>query len=150
MVVSNLRQDSRLPGYMMSPKFLMELEDLPDPAHIVYVDLLDGARISMRNPGWTDAGGNVFLNYTIASLAEALHKSQTTVKSSLRSLEQAGLIRRERQGTCKPNRIYVRVPETESCPREGRKTDCHLDRQQPARQNKEIYKNYQYQEDESL
>ena len=34
-----------------------------------------------------------------------------TIKRALRELEDCGLIRRDRQGAGKPNRIYVLIPE---------------------------------------
>ena len=150
MEVSNLTRNSRMPAYMIYPRFLAEMEELPDTAKIVYMHLLDRARLSMQRESWIDEQGNVFLNYTIENLSRALHKSQTTVKTSLKALEAAGLITRKRQGVCRSNRIYVNLPRTETWPNDGRKTGCHGDRKLSASNTYEQYRNYQYEEDDSL
>ena len=150
MEVSNLTRNSRMPAYMIYPRFLIEMEELPDTAKIVYMHLLDRARLSMQRESWIDEQGSVFLNYTIENLSRALHKSQTTVKTSLKALEQAGLITRKRQGTCRPSRIYVKLPESETCPNDRQKSVCHGGRNLPASKNYEQYKNYQYEDGDSL
>ena len=150
MEVSNLTKNSRMPTYMIYPRFLAEMEDLPDTAKIVYMHLLDRARLSMQREDWIDEQGYVFLNYTIENLSKALHKSQTTVKTSLKALEQAKLITRKRQGTCRPSRIYVKLPKSESCPNNRQKSGCHLGRNPPASKIYEQYKNYQYEDGDSL
>ena len=104
-----LRPDSALPRYLMLPRFLLEAE-LPDGARLLYALLLDRARLSMQNPGWTDEHGRVFLIYTIRDLSTAMHRSESAVKVALRALEAAGLIRRERQGLGKANRLYLLTP----------------------------------------
>ena len=150
MEVSNLTKNSRMPTYMIYPRFLAEMEELPDTAKIVYMHLLDRARLSMQREGWIDEQGNVFLNYTIENLSRALHKSQTTVKTSLKALEQAGLITRKRQGTCRPSRIYVKLPKSEICPNDRRKSGCYGDRNLSASKTYAVYKNYQYEDGDSL
>ena len=74
-----LRPDSALPRYLMLPRFLLEAE-LPDGARLLYALLLDRARLSMQNPGWTDERGRVFLIYTIRDLSAAMHRSESAVK----------------------------------------------------------------------
>ena len=44
-------------------------------------------------------------------MANVLHKSQMTIKTSLAALESKGLILRKRQGAGHPNRIYVKFPK---------------------------------------
>ena len=104
-----LRPDSALPRYLMLPRFLLGAE-LPDGAKLLYALLLDRARLSMQNEGWTDARGRVFLIYTIRDLSAAMRRSESAVKVALRALEAAGLIRRERQGLGKANRLYLLTP----------------------------------------
>ena len=149
MEVSNLKRNSRMPAFMIYPRFLMDM-DLPDTAKIVYMHLLDRARLSMQHERWMDEQGQVYLNYTIENLAKALKKSQTTVKTSLKTLEEAGLILRVRQGTCRPNRIYIRIPETENCPKDRQKTGCHWGGFPPASNNKDRYRNDSYEDGDSL
>lgn len=119
---------SAMPSYMVYPRFLMGME-LSETEKLVYVVLLDRARLSMSNDGWTDESGHVFLIYPIKALSETLHKSEMTVKTALAVLEKKGLILRKRQGQGQPNHIYVMVQrdnslspgETENYPPDGQK-----------------------------
>lgn len=130
-----LTPSAAMPCYMVFPRFLPD-SGLSETAMLLYVLLLDRARLSMSNPQWTDEAGHVFLRYPIRELAEALHKSEMTVKSSLRSLERQGLIVRKRRGVGQPNQIYVMLPtdrkssvrETENCPSDRKKAVCQADR----------------------
>ena len=85
--------------------------ELNETTKLLYMILLDRARLSLRNEGWTDASGHVFLYFTIEAMANVLHKSQMTIKTSLVALESKGLILRKRQGAGHPNRIYVKFPK---------------------------------------
>lgn len=124
-----LTVDTSLPPYLIFPRFLLDME-LNETTKLLYMILLDRARLSLRNEGWTDASGHVFLYFTIEAMANVLHKSQMTIKTSLAALESKGLILRKRQGAGHPNRIYVKFPkdafretdrilsprQTENCP----------------------------------
>lgn len=113
-----LKSDNQLWPYMALPRFLLEQENLNETAKMVYVILLNRARLFMKNGGWTDQAGNVFLFFPIKALAEVMHKSEMTIKNALRALEKEELILRVKQGLGHPNRIYVKVPDgqTENCP----------------------------------
>ena len=76
---------------------------------MLYIILLDRARLSQKNEGWSDTDGHVFIYFTIEALAEVLHKSQMTVKTALAVLEKQELIFRKRQGPGQPNRIYLKT-----------------------------------------
>ena len=104
-----LHPDTGLPPFFMYPRFLLET-DLSDTARLVYILLLDRARLSQTNPQWQDETGRVFVYYTIPHLAEASGRGQTGVKAALGQLEEAGLILRKRQGMGNPSRIYIRIP----------------------------------------
>ena len=104
-----LYPDTGLPPFFMYPRFLLET-DLSDTARLVYILLLDRARLSQTNPQWQDETGRVFVYYTIPHLAEASGRGQTGVKAALGQLEEAGLIFRKRQGMGNPSRIYIRIP----------------------------------------
>ncbi|MFR8571263.1 MAG: replication initiator protein A [Blautia hansenii] len=124
-----LTADTSLPPYMVFPRFLLDTE-LNETTKLLYVILLDRARLSLKNDGWTDASGHVFIYFTIEAMAKVMHKSQMTIKTSLTSLEKSELIFRKRQGVGQPNRIYVKFPsgtfrhtdkilslmQTENCP----------------------------------
>ena len=105
-----LTADTSLPSYMMFPRFLLDME-INETAKMLYMILLDRARLSQKNEGWSDINGHVFIYFTIEALAEVLHKSQMTVKTALAVLEKQELIFRKRQGPGHPNRIYVKIPK---------------------------------------
>ena len=113
-----LYPDTGLPPFFMYPRFLLET-DLSDTARLVYILLLDRARLSQTNPQWQDEAGRVFVFYTITELGRGLGKTSVTVKTALRQLEEAGLILRRSQKQGTPSRIYVAFPEgtrKENCP----------------------------------
>ena len=82
-----LTADTNLPSYMMFPRFLLDME-INETAKMLYIILLDRARLSQKNAGWSDIDGHVFIYFTIEALAEVLHKSQMTVKTALAVLEK--------------------------------------------------------------
>ena len=104
-----LKLDTPLPVYLMYPRFLLELE-INDTAKMVYLLLYDRARLSMQN-GWLDEDGRVYVYFTEEHLAEALHRTEATIRTAMNTLEHHGLILRKRQGAGRPNRIYVRIPK---------------------------------------
>lgn len=103
-----LTSESQLVPYMAFPRFLMDAK-VNETARIVYVLLLDRARLSMKNEGWRDQDGHIFIIYPISDLAKDLQKSEMTIKNSLSALEDAGLIRRSRGKPGCPSRTYVKV-----------------------------------------
>ena len=104
-----LTPDTPLPVYLMYPRFLRELVK-NDTAKMVYLLLYERARLSMQN-GWLDEDGRVYVYYTEGHLAEALHRTEATIRTAMNTLEHHGLILRKRQGAGRPNRIYVRIPK---------------------------------------
>ena len=84
---------------------------------LIYACILNRAELSEKN-GWRNKNGTVYVCYTIGKLAEYVGKGTTTVKTSLKELEDKGFIKRQREGR---NRsiIYVRVPSASVM---GRKT----------------------------
>ena len=101
---------SRMPGYMIYPRFLLNVP-VNDTARTVYITLLDRARLSLRNGGWTDKAGHVYLVYPVETLAGDLHRGVSSVKDALTTLEHEGLIVRKRQGVGRACHIYVKLPE---------------------------------------
>ena len=49
-----LTADTSLPPYLVFPRFLLDME-LNETTKLLYMILLDRARLSLRNEGWTDA-----------------------------------------------------------------------------------------------
>ena len=140
-----LTTDTAFSAYMAYPKFLFDMTDLSETAKLVYIVLLDRARVSQVKGGWADEHGNVFIYYPIRDLAESVHKSEMSVKTALAALEDHALILRKRQGVGMANRIYVKLPvdrnlsarQTENCPSDGKKTVCHMERKLSGNKNKE-------------
>ena len=131
-----LMQGTLLPPYMAFPRFLLDMEQLSETAKILYILLLDRARLSQKNEGWTDDVGRAFIFFPIRDLAETMHKSEMSVKTALSALEKADLIFRKRQAPGLPNKIYVKIPprylvqtdrnlsptQTENCPTDRQET----------------------------
>ena len=128
--------ETSLPSFLAYPKFLLEMTGLSETAKVVYILLLDRAKVSQTHDGWADEQGHIYIYYPITDLAEAIHKSEMSVKTALSALEKKQLIFRKRQGVGKANRIYVKIPvdrnlsvrQTENCPPDGKKTVCHMER----------------------
>ena len=126
---------SRLPPYLELPRFVLDM-DINETGKILYTLLLDRARLSQTNPAWKDADDHVFIVFPIRMMAEKMHKCEMTIKTALSALEKEGMIQRMSQGTCRPNRIYVKLPadrklspvQTENCPPDGKKTVPAADR----------------------
>lgn len=137
-----MTQASPIPPYMAFPRFLLDKDELNETAKILYMILLDRARLSQKNDGWTDEQGHVFIFFPIKNMAETMHKSEMSIKTALSALEKENLIVRKRQGAGFLNRIYVKYPpevldqtdrnisvrQTENCPTDGKKTVSVADR----------------------
>ena len=102
------RQDTVLTNYYPLPRSLLKLE-LPSTALLLYSILLDRATLSQKN-GFTDPGGWVFVIYPIEHLAESLGVCPSVVKKHLKTLEDAGLIRRSRPSGNGASQIYLYLP----------------------------------------
>ena len=99
-------------NYLIFPRSLLKL-GLNATETAVYMLLLDRAKLSAQNSGWTDEMGYVYLFYPVLSLSRDLGRGETAVRAALHSLEQRDLICRRRQGRGKPNRLYVKLPREE-------------------------------------
>lgn len=97
-----------LPPYMMYPKFLLTLP-ISETSKLIYVLLLDRARLSATKHEYTDRNGRVYIYYPIEDMADDIHKSRTTVKNALAALEDSRLIVRVHQGIGQASKIYVKV-----------------------------------------
>lgn len=115
--MQELSKETRLPPYMAYPRFLLNT-DLSETARLIYILLLDRARLSLKND-WVDEQGKAYVFYPIRELAEDCHRGEITVKNALADLQSHGLIRRQRQGSRTANKIYVRVPvgQTKTVPK---------------------------------
>ena len=147
--------DSRMQDYMICPREVMKREDLPEGAKILYIHLLDRAKLSMQNGDWRDEGGRVYLVYPIQSLSRALHKGETAIKNGLRQLEAADLIERVHRGVGKPDLIFVKLPllpgrQTEKRLPDRRKCVSQTGGNVSGNKNNLSKRDYTYSEGESL
>ena len=153
-----LKCNSYLPRYMAYPRFLMEV-NISETAKLVYMLLLDRARVSMKNDTWQDECGRVFVLYTIPDLARDIGKGETTVKKAMNQLVQQDLIWKQSQRAGRPNKIYVKIPaeisptgQTEKCLTGRAFFDPKAGRKVPPNNNKrnKYIRNYDCKEGESL
>ena len=153
-----LKCDSYIPPYMAYPRFLLDV-DISETAKLVYMLLLDRARMSMKNKDWQDEMGRVFVLYTIPNLAKDIGKGETTVKKALNQLLKQELILKQSLGPGQPNKIYVKI-QTENSPTEqaekrltgGAFFDPKAGRKVPPNNNKsnKYIRNYEPKEGVSL
>ena len=124
-----LTENCVMPIFYMFPKWLLNA-DLSETGKLLYMLLFDRARLSLEN-NWIDDQGHVYIIFSIKNMAEAMGKSETTIKNCLADLEKKNLIRRVHQSSGRANRIYVKTktddiktyrPQTESCLSDRQKT----------------------------
>ncbi len=108
-IAEYITTETIMPPFFRYPRFLLKM-DLPQTAKLLYALLLDRSALSQKN-GWQDSEGRTYIVYPITEIAEILDKSTMTIQNSLKELDIAGLLERERRGFSAPNRLYVKVPE---------------------------------------
>ena len=95
--------------YLQLPKALFEnpmYRDLSLRAKVCYALLLERAKLSYTN-NWRDSEQNIFVYYTLESLAEVLGCTEGRCTQAYRELERANLCKRTRQGQGKPSRVVI-------------------------------------------
>lgn len=100
-------------------------------AKLLYGLLLNRTILSQKN-GWESENGNVYVIYTIKQMANDLDRSERTVKTALRELENAGLITRVRQGWNQANRIFLQIPDRVQVSSRPEGNTCPMDVQDPS------------------
>ncbi len=79
---------------------------LTSDAKLVYSLLLDRMELSRENE-WVNENNEIYLIYTKENLANALGISNRTIYKAFDLLEKLNLIKQERQGLNRPNKIYI-------------------------------------------
>ena len=99
------------------PQWLLEEEykEMSLRAKIIYMLVFDRRSLSIKN-NWHDTNGDVFIYFTNQQLIDLLGCTEKTIISAKKELEEFGLIREERQGISKPNRIYIFAPSKNYSP----------------------------------
>lgn len=99
-------QDTKLPGFLQFPEFLLQVP-ISQTAKMLYLVLYDRSRLSMRNE-WTDEFGRIYVIFPIVELAKRIGKSESTIKAGMKELCEAGLLMKRSGGFSKPNYLYVK------------------------------------------
>ena len=100
--------ESELFTFYRVPKVLFTEEPFKNmncEAKLLYGLLLDKMGLS-RKSGWFDKQGRAFVYYGITRIMEDLGCAHSKAEKLLSELEQAGLLRRKRQGLGKPAMLY--------------------------------------------
>ena len=109
MKVNSITKNSKLGMYIPVPISLLT-SDFSSTTLLIYGSLLNRALLSQRND-WKNQSGEVYIRFSIEELAHYVGKGISTVKASLKELEESGLIRRKRIDLY-TTLIYVNAPET--------------------------------------
>lgn len=101
------RQEADLFVFYRIPKVLItdkRFKHMCCEAKLLYGLLLDKMGLS-RKSGWFDKQGRAFVYYGISHIMEDLGCAHSKAEKLLSELEQAGLLRRKRQGLGKPSAL---------------------------------------------
>lgn len=109
-------RNTTLVNFMPVPKYIFAM-GLSSTAILLYIHLLDRASISQKN-GWHNQDGWVYLIFTVGDLAQALHKTRSTIQKLLSELEGKGLIIRDRPIPGGANHYFLRVPTSSAAAQE--------------------------------
>lgn len=103
-----------MPSFYRLPRQLIynsQFSRLSCEAKLLYCLLLDRLSLSMAN-GWFDEHRQVYVYFTVHEVALSLGCGRCKALKVLEELDTEtgiGLIKRERQCLCKPDRIYVKL-----------------------------------------
>ena len=97
-----------LPPYLAYPRFLLGME-LKLITKVVYAVLLDAAAHSQT----VDKHGRLYVVLPVADIAQAIDRTQATVRNAINELEGEGLVERMPTSYKAPARIYVKLPSGE-------------------------------------
>ena len=112
------KPNTRISNFIPVPRSILR-EDLTASAKLVYGLLVARTMLSQKAADgrkWTDRDGNVFIQFSIRSLAEETHMAESTVKNALRELKKRGFAETWRTGFNRPNRIYVKLSREDAAP----------------------------------
>ena len=90
-----------------------QYKNLSLTAKLLYTLLLDRLQLSLCN-GWEDSEGEPYIYYSVREACKPLSCGHDKVTHAMRDLERAALLRRQRQGLGKPDRLYV-LPFSTAC-----------------------------------
>ena len=85
-----MKESEQMLQYFRFPKFLLKLR-ISQNAKFLYMILYDRARISRKN-SWIVKYGNVYLIFPIDELSVQIGKCKSSVKTTLKELDDEGLL----------------------------------------------------------
>ena len=90
------------------PQWLLDedYKDLSLRAKVMYMLIFDRRTLSAQNK-WHDKNGDVFVYFTNQQFMDLLNCNEKTVIKAKKELQDFCLIKEERQGVNKPNRLYI-------------------------------------------
>ncbi|OTN93667.1 replication initiator protein A [Enterococcus faecium] len=99
-------------------RYTSDYAQLSNDAKLAYGALYNRCQLSIRSyesgkRDFVDAYGSVFLIFTVEELMELLDKSNKTITKIKKELKQKKLLREEKQGLNKPNRLYLQLVEAD-------------------------------------
>ena len=95
-------------AFYQFPQWLLdeEYKNLSLRAKVMYMLIFDRRTLSIQNK-WHDKNGDVFIYFTNQQFMELLNCNEKTAIKAKKELQDFGLIKEERQGVNKPNRLYI-------------------------------------------
>ena len=95
-------------AFYQFPQWLLdeEYKYLSLRAKVMYMLIFDRRTLSIQNE-WHDKNGDVFVYFTNQQFMDLLNCNEKTVIKAKKELQDFGLIKEERQGVNKPNRLYI-------------------------------------------
>ena len=104
MKVSEVKNNA----FYQFPQWLLdeEYKNLSLRAKVMYMLIFDRRTLSIQNK-WHDKNGDVFVYFTNQQFMDLLNCNEKTVIKAKKELQDFGLIKEERQGVNKPNRLYI-------------------------------------------
>ena len=95
-------------AFYQFPQWLLDesYKGLSLRAKVMYMLIFDRRTLSIQNK-WHDKNGDVFVYFTNQQFMDLLNCNEKTVIKAKKELQDFGLIKEERQGVNKPNRLYI-------------------------------------------
>ena len=87
--------------------------NLSPGAKFLYALMLDRLKLSERN-GWRDESGRPFIRLSTEEASLLLNVSGNAARRTFRQLESLELVRREKRGQGRPDRLFMRTFDGEA------------------------------------
>ena len=116
-------EDAEQYQFYRIPKLLITSERFKDvsvESKLLYGLMLDRLSLSIKN-GWFDSLNRAYIIYTIEDVMEDMHCRSQKACKLVSELENAGLIKKKRQGLGKPSLIYV-LKFSKVCPQKDQES----------------------------